>query len=454
MRKNKILTIYSIFVSIIFVIAIAFFGYNIYKEYSEGYVRTKKTFDAMNSSVKATIQNAGNNASHLQTKLPEAVGSLDDYIFLEVRQNAKTIFIYSPKGTVPTENTDMIKLYFDSSKAGDDFVYVNAAMYTLRPSSIAYYAKISFLVIFVFTVLTILIIFYMSITYKNQIEETDFVNEVLDKEPETNTEDDTEDDTEYDIPQEIETTEKTEEEPEDSNVSTTEDSQTVSAADIKSETDGEFETYDIPVIEGDFSVPDDNNSENEEVEKTVLPVEDEKPAEVTAQESDSSNPKGLFSPDTGFGWESYLMTRLDNELVRATSLEFDLNLFLIKVTNVSRKSDLMKEVSEILINNFQFKDLIFEYKEDSFAAIKTNSSIDDAIPIADKLHNEISKIISSVDGKCYIGLTSRTIRLVSGERMLLEASSALEHAQEDENSPIIAFRANSEKYFDFVDKNV
>ena len=147
------------------------------------------------------------------------------------------------------------------------------------------------------------------------------------------------------------------------------------------------------------------------------------------------------------------MTRLENELVRATSSEFDLILFIIKITGIEKDSKVMQNVSDALINTFQFKDLIFEYKEDGFAAIKTNCNIDEAIPLADKLHTEISTAIKDEGGKCFIGMSSRTIRLVSGERLLKEADSALNHALEDETAPIIAFRANTERYLNFVDNN-
>ena len=95
--------------------------------------------------------------------------------------------------------------------------------------------------------------------------------------------------------------------------------------------------------------------------------------------------------------------------------------------------------------------MIFEYKDDSFAAIKTNMNIDDALPFADKLHTEISKIVNKENGFCYIGLSAKTIRMVSSERLLKEADAACEHASENKESPIIAFRVNTEKYMQFMD---
>ena len=63
------------------------------------------------------------------------------------------------------------------------------------------------------------------------------------------------------------------------------------------------------------------------------------------------------------------------------------------------------------------------------------------------------KVLKPADAKCYIGLSSKTIRMVSADRILKEADAAVEHAQEDAECPIIAFRANAEKYMEFVEKN-
>lgn len=77
--------------------------------------------------------------------------------------------------------------------------------------------------------------------------------------------------------------------------------------------------------------------------------------------------------------------------------------------------------------------------------------VDSAISFADKLYNDISNIIENK--KCYIGITSRSIRMVTGERLMLEAEQAVEHAIEDKDSPIIAFRVDSDKYRQMLEQN-
>ena len=110
------------------------------------------------------------------------------------------------------------------------------------------------------------------------------------------------------------------------------------------------------------------------------------------EEQKDSVPSGLFSPVTGLGREQYLMTRLDNELNRAISSEFDLSLFLIKIPNISRDSQKIKDICNYLIEMFQLKDLLFEYKEDSIAAIKINMTLDNALNFADNTDAKMEHI--------------------------------------------------------------
>ena len=93
--------------------------------------------------------------------------------------------------------------------------------------------------------------------------------------------------------------------------------------------------------------------------------------------------------------------------------------------------------------------MLFEYKEDCIVAIKISMSLDDAITFADKLHSDIEDITADT---CYIGISTRTIRIISGERLLQEAEEALNHAQEEKDTPIIAFRANAEKYRQYLEQ--
>ena len=78
-------------------------------------------------------------------------------------------------------------------------------------------------------------------------------------------------------------------------------------------------------------------AENKEPAK--LPIDEVKP--------DSNEPSGLYNPETGISWESYLSTRLNNEIDRATASEIDLSLFIIQLSEVQKNSEVFKNVCNI-----------------------------------------------------------------------------------------------------------
>ena len=398
--KNKFSTIYAIFASIIFVLTVVYFGFNLYSEYSHGYSRTKKTFDQLTLSIKQNPDNI-------------KITDINDYAFIEMLQNGSAFYKYPTKDSKSDTSSKLIKNYFTSVKINDDNYFISADMYLLRPASIRFYARNSFVIIFIITIITILLIITLTVSEKDTIK----IEEVEDSENE---------------------------EPQ---ITYDEFEKSLSESDLDIVTDKNLEnqvTEDEKII-----IEPVVSSEPEStpaVQEAELPSNAVKPMEI---EQTDNNPYGLFSPKSGIGWESYLLTRLDNELNRATSSEFDLAVFIIKIQDIEKDDDKLKQVCDYLTIQFQFKDMLFEYKEDCIVAIKISMSLDDAITFADKLHSDIEDITADT---CYIGISTRTIRIISGERLLQEAEEALNHAQEEKDTPIIAFRANAEKYRQYLEQ--
>ena len=214
--------------------------------------------------------------------------------------------------------------------------------------------------------------------------------------------------------------------------------------------------YLVFFIKHDFYYPEENEEKedvlaflNEDSEKTA-----EEPVEKDASESaeKDNEPKGLFDPETGFGWEEYLITRLDSELIRSASSDQDISLFIIKIPNIDWKSACGKEISKLIIDTVKFKDLVFNFSDDGAAAIFQSKNTDQALVTAEELHTGIISILSSNNlvPRAAIGISSRSLRLISGARLANEAEQALAHARDDEDSPIVAFRVNPDKYRNFL----
>ena len=404
--KNKFVLGYSIFISFVFLVALSLFGINLFSEYSIGKARTQRRIDFMTSSVKKIVQE---NPKDFSQKMTKAIGDLNDFSTLQIKVNGKIIFSY-PNGITPENSTSkLLKNFSESFKVGDSYYLFIGNLYIIRPIQIFNAAKISFLIILIATLITIILI--ISISNKD--------SKTSDENSESN-DNDLKSIDDVDLSFSIEETES-------------------------------FEENSIKELNLSDEKLDFEEEKFELEEELPLPNQDEKPMEINVPETE--NPMGLFSPTTGLGWESYINTRLENELKRAISSEIDLSVFIIKLQNISRSDELFRDLCDYLSILFQFKDLLFEYKDDCILCIKLSMNVDEALAFADKIHVDLSSKIKNEGGKCSIGITSRSVRMVGAQRLLKEADEALKRAEADESSPIIAFRVDNTKYRKFIEAN-
>jgi GGDEF domain-containing protein len=404
--KNKFVLGYSIFISFVFLVALSLFGINLYSEYSIGKARTQRRIDFMTSSVKKIVQE---NPKDFSQKMTKAIGDLNDFSTLQIKVNGKIIFSY-PNGITPeTSTSKLLKNFSESFKVDDSYYLFIGNLYIIRPIQIFNAAKISFLIILIATLITIILI--ISISNKD--------SKKSDEKFESN-DDDLKSIDDVDLSFSIQETESIE----------------------------ENSTEELNISDEKFGFEEEKFELEEEL---PLPNQDEKPMEINVTETE--NPMGLFSPTTGLGWESYINTRLENELKRAISSEIDLSVFIIKLQNISRSDELFRDLCDYLSILFQFKDLLFEYKDDCILCIKLSMNVDEALAFADKIHVDLSSKIKNTGGKCSIGITSRSVRMVGAQRLLKEADEALKRAETDESSPIIAFRVDNTKYRKFIETN-
>lgn len=460
--KKTFIRIYSIAISVVFLFAITFFGVNIYKLYKNGQVNAQNRLDNMSLRIKMIPPSCEVNTPEFNERLSAAIDNKSDFSFLQIKINGQTLYTYPSKIVPQNVNPKMIYSDTKSFSLNENNVQLRADIYILQPKQISKYLKFSFLVVLFATILTAVLIIIDSHTKDNAAKQKpdkeDLEREVDELLPGThaveyvpsqeeveaeaeNTEDDSFDDTDttdLELPDSI-----IPEEPQDDNIF---------AAPVQEE-HKEFVNEILgrpnPVSSEQISKKEDSEYKQQISGNTLsLPSEEVKPMELDL----NNGPEGLFSPDTGFGWESYLLTRLDNELNRATASEIDLGLFVIKIKDISRKDPLTHKICNVISSHFQFKDLIFEYKDDSYVGLKIGTNSEQAFSFAEKLYVDLANILNGVS-KIYIGISTKTIRIISGERLLKEADEALVHAQEDEDSPIIAFKADADKYRVFFEKN-
>ncbi len=478
--KNKFIIFYTIFASAVFAFAISLFGVNIYKEYSQGQSRANQRYNTLVTDIKSYNSIDKEISENSLSNLKSVLKDFNDFSFIQINLNNSEILKYPKDASADLTVSNLTKTFSSNFNTQNGQFEILCNMYLLRPSSIYYYAKISFIIILIVTIITIILIFYINSQEKQfsakvsseadsaLLSENDFDSKLqLDENLSGSSSEVDSSFIQQNSVNPIDLDIDLSSESEQNKNSFDEDSEQISDLEKNTEMDTEIQQTDSEdgALNPEDKNIEDSQTENEEKEIPASLPDYESPMIIessdakenndaeNAPDSDSSesNPSGLFNPVTGLGWESYLDTRLENEINRAISSEIDISVFIINIPNLERESEESKKVSEYLSLQFQFKDLLFEYKNDCIVAIKISMNLDEALNFADKIHADISQILEQK--QCYIGISTRSIRIVSGERLFNEALAAVEHAKNEEDSPIIAFRVDVEKYRQFLEQN-
>jgi GGDEF domain-containing protein len=163
-------------------------------------------------------------------------------------------------------------------------------------------------------------------------------------------------------------------------------------------------------------------------------------------------PKGLYSTRSNIGWEEYTNERLDSELHRCSSTEHDLTLITMEFTDMTNDS-MFRQAAEEAASFFGSRDMLFEYGKYGISVILPGDDLETGISKSEKFHQRMTGKFppgpNSVSN-LFIGLSSRSGRLLNAERLMFESKQALEKAKQDPKSSIIAFKSDPEKYRAFI----
>jgi len=220
-------------------------------------------------------------------------------------------------------------------------------------------------------------------------------------------------------------------------------------------------TFD-PALDEEFAVPDlsdetfaaphpastDSSSPKEAV---VAPSAFPETAEAALGGESLHQGSGLFSPLSGLGWESYLADRLEAEISRSASFEQDLSFLLISFEGTAPEKPEYRATAATIAEFFSFKDLAFERGPDGFAVILPNIDADHALRMADEFLKKLSEKLAAAGAPLdtlpvFMGISSRSGRLVDSTRIGKEAEAALKKAREEGDSHIVAFKPDPDKY--------
>lgn len=449
-KENKF---FAILICAIYVITIVIFSISLFSEYNTGKKENSaRRFNSITKTLARLSKTYTPGSEKFNDELLANLGNISDIAGMQITYGNELIFSY-PADREKLEKIDTSTTYTNQTtvwcKNGIP-VTLTASIHNLAPSVILYNSRIAFLVILI---ATIAVVIYLIIYVKNgtfpkeaeadDAEESDIVYPDIEEykfsqeeQKEENNEDDFEEpvvnESAFENEQEKASEEKEEEEKEIE----------------KKEPAEEEEKEDILAF---LNEPKETKTEDENF---LPPIEDivNEDSQEDKTDSDNNEPKGLFCEETGFGWQEYMLTRLDSELVRSASGDQDLSLMTLTIPGIDWSSPAGKEISRIIIETVKFNDLIFNYNEDGVSAIFQNQNVDKTLVTAETLHTEILSILSRYELKlhAFIGISSRSLRLISANRLANESEEAMKRAKEDVESPIVAFRVNPDKFRNFL----
>lgn len=123
----------------------------------------------------------------------------------------------------------------------------------------------------------------------------------------------------------------------------------------------------------------------------------------------------------------------------------------MKILGIERTTEEYRKLIELLSDRLKVQNMVFEGKNDTLIILKQDTNLDENLTLAENTINEIENTFPETKPVIYTGISNRNCRIVTGERLLFEAEAALEHAEEAEEK-VIAFRANTEQYNDFMNQ--
>lgn len=216
---------------------------------------------------------------------------------------------------------------------------------------------------------------------------------------------------------------------------------------------------DEKTLEETSATNTETNSENETNTNSVAESENFKSSPVNENKNSDflSNfdfdENADISPATGLKMQSSLSENLGEKITQSLDEKKELTLALLKINNLDRGNAISNKLVEILKNDLSKTAEIFEYNSDGYAIILYNEDLSSCAETFDKIYENMTSYLreNNSANEVVIGLSSVSGRNVDSPRLETEAAQALSHALEDPDSPIIAFRANPQKYKEYIE---
>ena len=401
--KKRTFNLISILISLVFAAAIIYFLAGIIQSRLNGPERSQEIFSLLTEKTTQAADKYPLDSYSFSEEFIRSAGDSSNYSRLSLSVDGRLIYSYPNQFTKPSKQTNFHKAEFQTKNG--QTLSIEAEIFNFPPSSILNYARTAFIIIFIATIISILILIFAKPEAEDD-KADDFLNiEEIEDTAETD----------FSEAEETSTVTKTEDSPKEEDFSEPEETEEIwESPDLKDEA----ETWEPPELR------------EEKISEETTAAESTEPTEE----------KNKIRPE--FELDGSLQKALDN----ADTTGEDLALIVVKADGKSGSFSAAAE--ECFYENCRDGISIFEHGDGGFVLLLTGTNLDDALLPAKNIYDSLSGKLTAA--KITVGLSSRNNRKISSGRLLMEAVEAQKHAAEDPDSPVIAFRASPEKYKELI----
>lgn len=490
------ITIISAISSLLFLIAIVWFGAGIFIDKKDGEERAGRRYEVLLAATKENFSKNQYGTTEFANNFIRAIGNIDDFSSLKLEINGETVYSYPP-GHFSIPSPDLVKSYTETIYANDKSLTLKASIYLMKPGSVYKYSRLAVIIILVGIAIVGIFILksgnseetsalaqssrprrqeYNSFSdyagereyaqdsgeeddEESEIgadeeelgEETSFTDadeteshgnesEISGEEPEADDDEEPVPDSEDDDAQSDSSLQEDEEIsinfPEETAVPDDEDDSERSDEEIFSAQSGDDEEAD----DGGLDIIDQMEQENEQDSVFGEEFTDSEEETSDSEEQKNQEPGENVSPITNLKLQASLESEFD-EIIQSGALHA--TLVLLKINGLDRGNSISQSVIAILKDTNPSAH-IFEYRSDAYALVLADSDLQTTVDNFEQIYNKVADYLKSNNAanEVSVGISSASGRNVNAERVILEANQALDYASQDPDSPIVAFRAN------------
>ena len=340
MTKKKF-NLIALIIGSVFLMAIIYLFAGIASDRKNGSSRADDIFQTLleNTVNSVTVYGEPDSYSFKESFIKSA-GNFKNYKNLTLFINGEKVYSYPPQNKANSvSNADSRRYKQDIVSGSGKFITIQADIYTVRPGSIYLHSRIAFIIIFIGTVASILILFLVKAGETDEEDEeiviTSPFNELKEENPLD--EDHVSDNSSYEV---------------------------------KNNNDFSISFED--------ETPESENPK-EKVQNTVSEPSEEAKKETVTEASDAGTvaektvyemaaaPEVPAEPENSLPYlpESQLNAALEEELVLAASSEQDFSVFVIKVENIPNEDDSGNALSHCIKETASSNGTVFQFENDS-----------------------------------------------------------------------------------------